>query len=234
MRASRRLLPLLLLAPGLAGAAALAMPADAAAPFGMPDMDDRVYVHALFDELEGLFGGGDPTLRWEGEAWAGTDSGRLWFKSEGQLLNGRVQSGDHELLYARPVSEFFDLQAGVRYDLDSAAGRGWGALGIEGVAPYLFDVSATVYASDGGHFAARMKFSRELLLTQRLVLTPGVELNAYSRADPARDVASGVSEIEAGLRLRYEISRKFAPYAGLVYERGSRGWRAAAGVRAWY
>jgi len=226
-----------------AAASAATAAATEAAPFGPPVEDNMLYAHALLDELEGLFGGGqDPALRWEGAAWAGTDSGRLWFKSEGQMVNGRVEGGDQELLYSHPVSEFFDLQAGVRYDLDSGPGRGWGAIGVEGLAPYLFQVATTLYASDGGHFAARTRFSRELLLTQRLILTPSVELNAYTRQDPRRDVASGVSDIEAGLRLRYEISRKFAPYAGVVYERlrgtdaagSSSGWRAAVGVRAWY
>ncbi len=217
--------------------------AEAAAPFGPPVDDNRVYFHALFNELEGLFGGSPGAeMNWEGEAWVGTDAERLWFRTEGQVWNGHVQEGDQELLYDHPVSEFFDLQAGLRYDLDSEPGRGWGAIGIEGVAPYFFDVSATVYASDGGHFAARTTLSHELLLTQRFILTPSVELNAYTRADPQRQVAAGLSDIEAGLRLRYEISRRFAPYAGLVYQRicgtdatGSiAGWRAALGIRAWW
>ena len=212
------------------------------APFGMPVMDDRLYTHAQLDELEGLFGSGvQNAARWEGEAWMGTDSNRLWFKSQGQLQGGRVQDSDQELLYDRPMSAFFDLQVGARYDLDSRSGRGWGAIGVEGVAPYFIDVSATLYASDGGHFAARTRFSQDLLLTQRLILSPSVELNAYSRPDPQRDLASGFSDIEAGLRLRYEFSRKFAPYAGVVYERirgsaadSDSGWRAAVGVRVWY
>ena len=234
-------------AAGLAGLAVRAQEAvDAAAPFGPPVDDDRVYMHALLDEFEGRFDGGtDPALRWEGEAWVGTDTNRLWFKSEGQVLDGQVRDGDQELLYARPLSAYFDLQAGVRYDLDSVPGRGWAAFGVEGLTPYFFNVSATAYASDGGHFAARVQASWDLLLTQRLILQPEVELNAYSKVDPARDVGSGVSNLEAGLRLRYEISRKFAPYAGVVYERvrgpdpaegyGSGGtWRLSAGLRTWW
>ena len=246
MRAWPRRFAAVVLVAGPAGVAAHAQEVDAAAPFGSPVDDDRVYGHALLDELEGRFGGGaDPELRWEAEAWVGTDTNRLWFKSEAQAQDGRVRDGDQELLYARPVSAYFDLQAGVRYDLDLAPGRGWAALGVEGLTPYFFNVSVTAYASDGGHFAARAEASRDLLLTQRLILQPAVELNAYTRADPARDVGAGISKLEAGLRLRYEISRKFAPYAGVVYERvsgpdpaegyGSGGtWRLTAGVRAWW
>jgi copper resistance protein B len=153
------------------------------------------------------------------------------------------------LLYDRPISPFFDLQGGVRYDLDSLAGRGWAALGIEGLAPYLFELSATLYASDAGHFAAKVQADYDELLTQRLILQPLIEINAYSRPDSARDVGSGFSDIDAGLRLRYEISRKFAPYLGVTYQRAygpgvraglpafDRGpqeaWRLAIGARLW-
>ena len=214
-----------------------------AAPFGPPIEDDRIYGHVLLNELEGRFGGGaDPSFRWDGEAWAGTDSNRLWIKTQGQMQNGQVEGGDQEILYDRPISPFFDLQGGLRYDLDSRARRGWAAFGIEGLAPQFFEVSATVYASDSGHLAAKGQLSYEMLLTQRLILEPSLEVNAYTRPDPERDVGSGVSDLEAGVRIRYEISRKVAPYFGAVYERtygpadGARSgtWRLALGVRVWY
>lgn len=209
--------------------------------------DERIYWHALLDELEGRFGGATVPLRWDGEAWVGTDANRLWVKTEGFVVNGALQDGQHELLYDRPISPYFDLQAGVRYDLDSLAGRGWGAFGIEGLAPQLFEVSATLYASDGGHFAAKLLVAYDELLTQRLILQPLAELNIYTRADPARDVAAGLSDLDLGLRLRYEITRKFAPYVGVVYQRApgspslyepsvttpTGAWRFVAGVRTW-
>lgn len=210
--------------------------------------DDRIYSHVLFDELEGRFDSAD-SFRWDGEAWIGTDINRLWIKSEGFAVPEGTKDGDQELLYDRPISPFFDLQGGVRYDVDSLAGRGWAALGIEGLAPYLFELSATLYASDAGHFAAKLQASYDELLTQRLILQPLVEINAYTRPDPARDVGAGFSDIDAGLRLRYEISRKFAPYLGVTYQRaygsGNRGaahafdagphdaWRLAIGARTW-
>jgi copper resistance protein B len=212
---------------------------DAAAPFGAPMDDQQVFVHALLNQFEVRAGDGVGSFRWDGEAWAGTDANRLVIRSEGFVTAGAVGDGEHELLYAHPVSTFFDLQAGVRYDLDALPGRGWAALGIEGLAPYFLKVSATAYASDGGHFAGKVTGSCEELLTQRLILEPQVELNAYSRPDAARDVAAGVSQIDAGVRLRYEVRRKFAPYLGVTYERtlgnaGHRnGVRAAAGLRLW-
>jgi copper resistance protein B len=91
-------------------------------------------------------------------------------------------------------------------------------LGIQGLAPYFFDLELTGYASNEGHLAAKLEASYDLLLTQRLILQPQIEVNLYSKADPVRMVGAGFSDIDTGLRLRYEIDRKFAPYLGVVYE----------------
>jgi len=226
---------------------AAAAGSSATSPFGQAMRDDRAYAHALFDELEGRLGSMD-LFRWDAEGWFGTNDDRLWLKSEGIARSGSVDDGDQELLYDRPVSPYFDLQGGLRYDLDSLAGRGWAALGIQGLAPGFFNVSATLYASDAGHYAAKLQASYDALLTQRLILQPLLEVNAYTRADLARDVGPGVSDLDTGLRLRYEITRKCAPYVGVTYRRisgpvsGTRqtlntslgtGWHATLGVRAW-
>ncbi len=221
-------------------------PSDAA-PFGYPVGDRRTYVHGLLDEFEGRLGA-DQTFRWEGEGWVGGDFNRLWLKSEGEVTRGQVSDGQQELFYDRPITPYFDLQAGGRYDLDSFRGRGWGALGVEGFAPYYATVSATLYASDSGHYASKIQVADEIRFTQRLILEPQAELNLYTRSDPARRLGSGVSDLDAGLRLRYEISRKVAPYLGVTYERmfartaddvraaGDRAddLRFTAGVRSWF
>jgi copper resistance protein B len=220
--------------------------ASAAAPYGAPVDDEHVFYHALLDEFEGRFGR-DSSFRWEGEAWAGTDSNRVYLRSEGEASRGNVEDGQQELLYARPISTYFNLQGGIRYDLDSRSGRGWAAFGIEGLAPQFFHVSATGYIGDQGRLAAKLEASYDLLLTQVLILQPQAEMNFYSKADPARELGSGLSDIDLGLRLRYEFSRKFAPYIGLTYENkfgntanfaraaGERpsDFRLVAGVRMW-
>jgi len=188
-----------------------------AAPFGAPVQDEHIYYHAMLDQLEGRFGA-DNSFRWEGEAWAGTDTNRVWLKSEGEVTNGSIDDGQQELLYDRPISTYFDVQAGLRLDADSRPGRTWAALGVEGLAPMFFHVSATGYASDKGHLAAKLEGSYDLLLTQRLILQPQAELNLYSKDDPPRRTGAGLSDIDLGLRLRYEFCRKFAPYIGLTYE----------------
>ncbi|MDE2164428.1 MAG: copper resistance protein B, partial [Alphaproteobacteria bacterium] len=116
-----------------------------------------------------------------------------------------------------PLTTYFDLQAGLRSDLDSRAGRTWAAFGVQGLAPYFIDVSATAYASDSGQYAAKLEGSTDLLITQRLILQPQIEMNVYTKADAARGIGAGLSDLDAGLRLRYDINRKFAPYVGVVY-----------------
>ena len=220
---------------------------NSATPFGYPVGDQRTYVHGLLDEFEGRVGS-ESSFRWEGEGWAGGDFNRLWLKSEGEVTRGKVEDGQQELFYSRPITTYFDLQAGGRYDLDSLRGRGWGAFGIEGFAPYYFTVSATAYASAAGHYAAKLQAAEEIHFTQRLILEPQAELNFYTRGDPGGRVGSGLSDLDASLRLRYELSRKFAPYVGLTYEKrfaqtadllradGERtdNLRFTVGVRGWF
>jgi copper resistance protein B len=214
--------------------------ASAAAPYGAPIEDQNPFWHAELSQFEERLDAGNNGLRWDSEAWVGTDETRLWFKSEGYASAGQTHDGQDEALYDRPVSTFFDLQAGVRYDLDSFAGRAWGAIGFEGLAPYELKIAATAYASEAGHYAMKITAAYEALLTQRLILEPQAELNGYSRPDRPMQVGSGWSQLDAGLRLRYEIRRKFAPYLGAVYSRSAPAsgisreqWRLAAGLRAW-
>ena len=221
--------------------------ASEAAPYGVPTADQHVWSHILLDRFE-YRAGGDDGLNWDAQAWMGTDSNRVWLKSEATLRDdGKLEDGKHKILYDRPISTYFDLQAGLRVDADSRAGRNWGAIGIQGLAPNFFEVSATLYASDAGHFAGNAAGSFDLLLTQRLILQPQLELNFYTQSESDRAIGSGLSDLEAGLRLRYEITRKFAPYVGVSYESSvgktrrlarSHGddtekFRFVFGVRAW-
>ena len=228
--------------------AEMSMAPSAAAPFGAPVDDEHVFHHLLFDQMEGRFGR-DSSFRWAGEGWAGTDTNRLWLKTEGEVNSkGEVEDGQHEVLYGRPVSTYFDLQGGLRTDIDSATGRTWAVLGIEGLAPQFFHVSATAYASSGGHYAARLEGNYDFLLTQRLILQPQVELNFYAKDDPRRLMGSGLAHLDTGLRLRYEITRKFAPYIGVIYQNtfgNTANWarargeqtsalRFSVGLRSWF
>ena len=208
------------------------------------------FAHVLLDQLEDRTNGTDHTFRWDGEGWIGTDMNKFWVKSEGAVSDGLMSDGDQEFLYDRPIPRmrYFDAQVGIREDLDSGPSRTWAAIGIEGLAPYFFEFAPTLYIGKGGNVGGRINASYELLFTQRLIAEPEVEMNFYSQDDPERGTGSGVSEIDTGIRLRYEFSRKFAPYIGFAYN-GSYGDTATFarqdgestsnprfvfGIRSWY
>ncbi len=213
-----------------------------------PVMDQTIFAHVLFDQFEGRAGGNTTDFRWSGQGWVGTDYDKLWIKSEGFARNGKVEDGRHEFLYDRAISTSFDLQGGIRSDIDSNPTRNWAAFGIQGLAPYFFNLEATGYVSDQGHFAGRFETSYDLLITQQLILQPEIEFNVYSKSDPARGVGAGFSDLDMGLRLRYEIDRKFAPYLGVAYEskfgqtasfarragESTNGVRFLFGIRSWF
>lgn len=215
-----------------------------------PMDDNQLFAHFLFDQMEGRTGANSTDFRWDGEGWIGGDMNRLWLKSEGFAGSGSVTDGDHEALYDRPLPRlrYFDGQVGVRTDLDSGPHRLWAAVGVEGLAPWFFQIAPTFYLRDDGHLAGRLVGSYDLLLTQRWILQPEAELNFYSKDDPARRTGSGLSDLDSGLRLRYEFSRKFGPYIGWAYH-GAYGNSAlyarqahqttansqfVFGLRAWY
>jgi copper resistance protein B len=185
---------------------------------------------------------------WEGQAWVGSDLNRLWLRTEGERTGGKTESAQLEAFYGRSVSTWWDVLAGVRHDFNPGGSQTWAAFGVQGLAPYKFEVSATAYVGESGQTAANVEVEYELLLTNRLILQPLVELTAFGKDDPARGVGSGLSSVEAGVRLRYEIDRKFAPYIGVVHERAfgntadfrhaegedTRDTRVVAGVRIWF
>jgi copper resistance protein B len=247
---ARRIIPL---AVALAAAPAAAQTGNATMPGieagAMPAvMDQGIFAHAILNQNEGRFNGADTQYRWSGQGWAGTDYDKVWIKSEGTLSKGAVEDGQHQFLYSRAVTTYFDLQGGLRSDIDSRPTRNWGAFGIQGLAPYFFDLELTGFASSEGHLAAKLEASYDLLLTQRLILQPQVEINLYSKADPAWLTGAGFSDIDTGLRLRYEFSRKFAPYIGVVYDgkfgqtanfarragESTGSVRFAFGIRTWF
>jgi len=185
---------------------------------------------------------------WEGSAWFGTDTDRLWLRSEGERVGGHTESADLEVLYGRSVSPWWDVVAGVKQDFKPGDARTWAAVGVQGMAPYRFEVSATAYVGEGGQVAANIEAEYALRITNRLILQPLVEVDLAARDDIEYGIASGFTSIETGLRLRYEVTRRFAPYVGVVHERAlgdtadlkrsagesTRDTRVVAGIRIWF
>jgi copper resistance protein B len=183
-------------------------------------MDDRAAIgKVMLDQLELEGGSGGTALAWDGQAWYGTDYDKVWVKTEGSPNAADRDASSNELLWDHVLTRWWDLQTGARYDLGDGPARGWAAVGVQGLAPFWFDVEATLYLGEAGRAAARFKVEHDLLITQRLIVQPEIETNLYSKSDAAREVSSGLSDMQLGLRVRYEIRRELAPYAGVAWRR---------------
>jgi copper resistance protein B len=179
--------------------------------------DDPVVTMILLDELEWQHASADSALAWDLSAWVGRDRGRLLLRSEGESSQGRLQDTRAELLWSRPIAAWWDLLVGLRQDVGAGPGRSYGLVGVQGLAPYRFHVEADLFGGERGQIGARLESSYNLLLTNRLMLVPRAELQGFSKDDAATGVGSGLSELQLGLRLRYEIRREFAPYLGVEW-----------------
>ncbi len=175
----------------------------------------------LADRFEYQSNEGSPTLLFDGQGWWGTDRNRLWIKSEIEYdfdVN-RFEEAELQALWSRPIARYFDVQAGVRRDFEPDPSRTYGVLGIQGLAPYWFEIDAALFVSGHGDLSARIEAEYDLLITQRLVLQPRTELNFAAQSVDELNIGSGLSTAELGLRLRYEIKRQFAPYVGVTWTR---------------
>lgn len=188
-------------------------------PHDHPVHDNTIQHYVLFNRLEAWDADPGTGMEWEGQGWIGTDLDRVWLRSEGERVDGESESASLEVLYGRSVSPWWDVVAGLRHDFEPGASQDFLALGVIGLAPYMFEVEATAYVGESGRSAARFEVEYEALLTNRLILQPLVEANLFGQNDEGRGIGSGLSTVEAGLRLRYEFTRQFAPYIGVVRER---------------
>ncbi|WMJ70224.1 copper resistance protein B [Stenotrophomonas sp. 24(2023)] len=224
--------------------------ADRAAAF--PPIDHGAMQHApainslvLIDRLEQWDGKDAKGQAWEATGWIGGDLNRLWLRTAGERSAGRTESSDLEAFYGRAISPWWDVLVGVRQDFRPGDSRTWAAVGLQGLAPYKFESQATLYVGSGGQVMAKAEVEYDVLLTNRLILQPLLEATVAGKDEPAQGIGRGLNSVEAGLRLRYEVSRRFAPYIGITHERSfgntadyagdhARDTRWVAGVRLWF
>ncbi|WP_291985258.1 copper resistance protein B [Luteitalea sp.] len=210
--------------------------------------DQSINTFVLFDQLEWQTGGGEGVLNVDSKGWIGQDVNRLWFRGEGEGEGGDLEHAEAHILYGRAVARWWDVVAGVRQDVGPGPNRTWAAVGVQGLAPYWFEVEATAYLGAEGRTHVRLETEYELLITNRLVLQPLAEVEIYGKSDPERGIGAGLSSADFGLRVRYEFKREFAPYVGVTWnhkffdtadyarEDGDsvRSTRLALGVRLWF
>ncbi len=225
-------------------------------PAPVNDQERRLFTLVDVLEYRPSTGGsrGHDDYRWDIEGWYGGDYNRLWFKSEGQKDTAfkADYDVDFQLLYGRFIQKYFDLQMGGRIETQSFKGRnvtrGLGVIGIEGLVPYNYDFESSLFIDQNGAVSARLAFTKDLLLTQRLILQTRFETNAAVQRVEEFTTGSGLNNLELGVRLRYEIRRELAPYVGISFDRsfgetatlvrqdgGSPSQvRFVLGVRAWF
>jgi copper resistance protein B len=203
----------------------------------------------LIDRLELRAQKGRNGYAWEGEVWYGGDYDRLWIKSEGEGGFGEsTEQAEVQALWSHALDPWINLQAGIRYDIRPRPDRAHMVIGVKGMAPFLLEIDAAAFLSDHGDPTVRAEVEYDQRITNRLILQPRGEINLAVQDVPSTGVGAGVSTIEAGLRLRYEIVPEFAPYLGVEYERSfgrtanyaraagesAGGWKFLAGMRAWF
>jgi copper resistance protein B len=210
--------------------------------------DDAVHYYVLFDQLEWQQGGEVTGATWDNKGWIGRDVNRFWFRTEGEAEDGRLGAAEAHALYGRAVHRWWDIVVGMRQDFRPGPAQTWAAVGIQGLAPYWFEVEATAYVGESGRTHFRIESEYEWLLTNRLILQPLVEAQIYGKSDPERGIGAGLSSADAGLRLRYEFRRELAPYVGVTWNRkffdtadfasaageDTSGVRLAIGARVWF
>jgi len=157
---------------------------------------------------------------WDVQGYYGGTTSRFWFKSEGEGSFGeRVDDAEFQALYAKAVAPFFDVQAGIRQDV-AGPDTTYAVLGIQGLAPYMFEVDGALFLSHRGDLTARVEAELDQRITQRLIVQPRAEINLAAQDVPQLGVGAGIDSLELGVRLRYEITRELAPYIGV-----EQSWR---------
>lgn len=189
-----------------------------------PIEDDETFWLLLVDQLEYRGGSNPDAFAWDIQGWVGGDYERIWLKTEGEIeLSEESGEGEIQLLYGSLIAPFWDLQVGLRYDRvyseEDSRGRAFAVIGVEGLAPNLFEVDTALFISEKGDVSARLEIEQELLITQQLILQPRFEINVAAQEVENFEIGSGINDIELGLRLRYEINRNYAPYVGINWIR---------------
>ncbi|MBI5462804.1 MAG: copper resistance protein B [Gammaproteobacteria bacterium] len=218
-------------------------------PIPRPRMgDEERFGMLMIDRLEAARSDDNTAAMYEVQGRFGGDYDRAVLKAEGESDGGALQEARTELLWGHAIASYWDTQVGVRHDSGMGPGRNWLAFGVQGLAPYWFELDIAAYLGESGRSALRLDAEYELLLTQKLILQPRVEANVYGKRDTEREIGSGLSDLSAGLRLRYEIRREFAPYVGVEWAgkygatadharaagEDAKEARIVAGLRVWY
>lgn len=214
----------------------------------------QIYAISTVDTKWLLNEDGEGALKSEIETRIGTDENKIFIKIHTDKAESHDAHFDAKVLYSRMISDFWDVQAGVRYrsqkvELDhhvkDSEEQLDAVIGLHGMAPYFFETDAYFYAGEDHYSGLSLETERDLLLTQKLIFKPYLDLDVVFSDDSKYAKKSGLSSLITGIETRYEISKKVMPYLDIAYEysKGNdetawqvesdseKGWRYGAGVR---
>ena len=204
--------------------------------------DDPLFYKLTIDELEKQEND-EKSLAWDTNLWIGYDIDKIYLYSEGEKAQGGSMESENQLVYSRAISPFWDVQFGIGYDKTPTDTQTWGVVALQGLSPYYFETRGVLLLGNDGNIGLRLKTEYEALLTQKVVLTPSISTDLYLKDNVDMGLGKGLANITAGLRLRYEIKREFAPYIGLEWSKNfgntdefsplSESY-ALVGVRIWF
>jgi len=210
--------------------------------------DDPIISKVMIDQFETRVTDGDDPLVLEGQAWFGKDLNKFWLKVEAEQVGGETEELEIQALYSRAIAPFWDFQVGLRKDINPKPEKEFVVVGFQGLAPYFYEIDSALFIGDAGNVRIRLEAEYEILFTQKIILTPEIEVNFSSKDDVELGIGSGLSNSQIGLRLRYEFKREFAPYVGVNWNNQygntadftkSSGGKVSdsqfvVGVRAWF
>ena len=203
---------------------------------------NELYSKVTIDELE-YQDNSEKNVAWDTNLWIGDETDKLYFYTEGEKPKDGIAQSENQLVYSKAIAPFWDAQFGVGYDKAGSNNQTWGVLSIQGLAPYFFETRTSLLVGQGGNVGLRFDAEYEALFTQKLILTPSIAIDAYSKDDLSMGLGKGLSNITAGMRLRYEIKREFAPYVGVEWSKNFGNTAdisplnesyVVGGVRVWF
>jgi len=204
--------------------------------------DDPLYTKVTIDQLE-YQSNSEKSISWDTNIWVGYDLDKLYLYTEGEKPKNETAGSENQLLYSRAIAPFWDMQFGLGYDKTANESQTWGVMALQGLAPYFFETRGALLFGEDGNLGLRLDLEYEALFTQKLILTPSFSADIYSKDTPSMAIGKGLSNITAGLRLRYEIRREFAPYIGFEWSKNFGNTDAfrplddsyvVGGVRVWF
>lgn len=182
------------------------------------------------------------------QAWLGKDLDKFWLKTQGEYQNSDDKELEVQALYSRAISPYWDAQIGAKVDMRPSHSRHWAVFGLQGLAPYYFEIDTALFIGEEGRSALRLSAEHDMLITQKLILTPEIKTNLYGKNDAEMGIGAGFSDINMSLKLRYELIREFAPYIAIEWQKkfgntakyarakgeSSHDTILAIGFRAWF